>query len=117
MIGFMKQLNVLALNAKDVKDHLPTDTRQEAAALADYAAAASSFTRPETIYFAKDKMRTSGTSSNTASGQVLPSSSRDQHGNPAANREVRKRIRISVRDPQSRAEDKLWHSPLDVLKA
>ena len=25
MIGFMKQLNVLALNAKDVKDHLPMD--------------------------------------------------------------------------------------------
>src|SRR5712691_8102619 len=34
MIGFMKQLNVFALNAKDVKDHLPTDAQQEAAALA-----------------------------------------------------------------------------------
>src|ERR1700722_7540307 len=25
IIGFMKQLNVFALNAKDVKDHLPMD--------------------------------------------------------------------------------------------
>ena len=39
MIGFMKQLNVFALNAKDVKDHLPTDPQEEATALADYAAA------------------------------------------------------------------------------
>src|SRR5258708_34148167 len=38
MIGFLKQLNVLALNAKEAKDHLPTDTQREAAALADYAA-------------------------------------------------------------------------------
>jgi hypothetical protein len=35
MVGFMKQLNVFALNAKDVKDHLPIDPAQEAAALAD----------------------------------------------------------------------------------
>jgi hypothetical protein len=39
MIGFMKQLNVFELNAKEVKDHLPADPQQEAAALADYAAA------------------------------------------------------------------------------
>jgi hypothetical protein len=31
MIGFLKQLNVLALNAKDVKDHLPADPQEEAA--------------------------------------------------------------------------------------
>jgi hypothetical protein len=29
MIGFMKQLNVLALNAKDVKAHLPLDPQEE----------------------------------------------------------------------------------------
>src|SRR5881296_4134834 len=39
MIGFLKQLNVLALNAKDVKDHLPMEPQGEAAALADYGAA------------------------------------------------------------------------------
>ena len=35
----MKQLNISALNAKDVKDHLPMDPQGEAQALADYAAA------------------------------------------------------------------------------
>jgi hypothetical protein len=39
LIGFMKQLNVLALNAKDVKDHLPMDPPEEAKALKDYRAA------------------------------------------------------------------------------
>src|SRR5258706_13547541 len=54
MIGFLKQLNVLALNAKDVKDHLPTDTQEEAAALADYAAAGIQLHAAGTIYFPKD---------------------------------------------------------------
>src|SRR6266478_2014307 len=39
MIGFLKQLNVLELNAKDVKDHLPMESQAEGTALADYAAA------------------------------------------------------------------------------
>ncbi|MFZ0968088.1 MAG: hypothetical protein WAN13_07435, partial [Candidatus Acidiferrales bacterium] len=39
LIGSMKQLNVFELNAKDAKDHLPMDPHEEAAALADYAAA------------------------------------------------------------------------------
>ena len=51
MINFMKQLNVLALNAKDVKDHLPTDPQQEAAALADYTAAGIKLHAAGTIYF------------------------------------------------------------------
>src|SRR2546430_12269440 len=39
MTGLLKQLNVLALNAKDRKDHLPMEPQAEVAALADYAAA------------------------------------------------------------------------------
>src|SRR5260370_8523028 len=35
MIGFLKLLNVLTLNAKDVKDHLPTDPHQKPAPLPD----------------------------------------------------------------------------------
>ena len=42
----MKQLNVTALNPKDVKDHLPMDPAEEAKALADYAAAGISSTPP-----------------------------------------------------------------------
>jgi hypothetical protein len=55
MIGFMKQLNVFELNAKEVKDHLPADPQQEAAALADYAAAGVRLHAAGTIYFAKDE--------------------------------------------------------------
>ena len=55
MIAFMKQLNVLTLNAKDVKDHLPSDPQQEAAALADYAAAGIQLHAAGTIYFPKDE--------------------------------------------------------------
>src|SRR5208337_2923565 len=39
LITFMKQLKFAALNAKNVKDHLPTDPQGEAQALEDYAAA------------------------------------------------------------------------------
>src|ERR1700745_3926262 len=51
MIGFMKQLNVFALNAKDVKDHLPMEPAAEAKALADYAAARSKLHAAGTILF------------------------------------------------------------------
>src|ERR1700736_1162983 len=55
MIGFMKQLNVFALNAKDVKDHLPMDPQAESAALADYAAANIKLHAAGAIYFPKDE--------------------------------------------------------------
>src|SRR5580693_1977731 len=54
MIGYMKQLNVKDLNAKDVKDHLPMDPAEEAKALADYAAAGIKLHAAGTIYFSKD---------------------------------------------------------------
>src|ERR1700674_4629222 len=55
LIAFMKQLNVSELNAKDVKDHLPMDPQQEAAALADYAAAGIKQHAAGAIYFTKDE--------------------------------------------------------------
>src|SRR5260370_33939184 len=39
IVGLLKQLNVLALNAKDVKDHLPMQPPEEAAAAAECNAA------------------------------------------------------------------------------
>src|SRR6202158_2057250 len=54
MIGFIKQLNVLDLNAKDVKDHLPMEPQEEAAALADYASVGIRLHAAGTIYFAKE---------------------------------------------------------------
>src|SRR5207245_10059823 len=55
MTGFLKQLNVLELNAKDTKDHLPMEPQAEAAALADYAAAGIKLHAAGTIYFPKDE--------------------------------------------------------------
>src|SRR5258707_1772255 len=119
MIGFMKQLNVLALNAKDVKDHLPTDTQQEAAALADYAAAGIKLHAAGTIYFPKDEDADIRSKVECCKGGgigVIVA------GDPAP--ETLRRIERFVREYDIRLaihnhgpEDKLWHSPLDVLKA
>ena len=55
LIAFMKTLNVSALNAKDVKDHLPADLGGEEAALADYAATGIRLHAAGAIYFPKDE--------------------------------------------------------------
>jgi sugar phosphate isomerase/epimerase len=119
MIGFMKQLNVLALNAKDVKDHLPTDTQQQTAALADYAAAGIKLHAAGTIYFPKDEdadIRNKFEYCKRAGIGVIVA------GDPAP--ETLPRIEKFVKEYDMRfaihnhgPEDTLWHSPLDVLKA
>jgi sugar phosphate isomerase/epimerase len=119
MIGFLKQLNVLALNTKDVKDHLPTDLQQEAAALADYAAAGIKLHAAGTIYFPKDEdadIRSKFEYCKRAGIGVIVA------GDPAP--ETLPRIEKFVKEYDIRfaihnhgPEDKLWHSPLDVLKA
>jgi hypothetical protein len=55
LIAFMKQLNVSQLNAKDVKDHLPMDPREEARAIADYSAAAIKLHAAGAIDFQKNE--------------------------------------------------------------
>jgi sugar phosphate isomerase/epimerase len=119
MIGFMKQLNVLALNAKDVKDHLPMDPQQEAAALANYAAAGIKLHAAGTIYFTKDEdadIRSKFEYCKRAGIGVIVA------GDPAS--ETLQRIEKFVKEYDIRIaihnhgpEDKLWRSPLDVLKA
>src|ERR1700674_4254981 len=119
MIGFMKQLNVLALNAKDVKDHLPTDTQEEATALSDYAAAGIKLHAAGTIYFPKDEdadIRNKFEYCKRAGIGVIVA------GDPAS--ETLPRIEKFVKEYDIRfaihnhgPEDTLWHSPLDVLKA
>src|SRR6202140_1442675 len=119
MIAFLKQLNVLALNAKDVKDHLPTDPQAEAAALADYTAAGIKLHAAGTIYFPKDEdadIRSKFEYCKRAGIAVIVA------GDPAT--ETLPRIEKFVKEYDIRfaihnhgPEDKLWHSPLDVLKA
>jgi sugar phosphate isomerase/epimerase len=119
MIGFMKHLNMFELNAKDVKDHLPTDPQQEAAALADYAAAGIRLHAAGTIYFAIDEdadIRSKFEYCKRAGISVIVA------GDPAL--ETLPRIEKFIKEFDIRVaihnhgpEDRLWRSPLDVLKA
>jgi sugar phosphate isomerase/epimerase len=119
LIGFMKQLNVFALNAKDVKDHLPMDPQAEAAALADYAAAGIKLHAAGAIYFPKDEdadirskfeyCRRAGIGVIVAGDPTLETLPRIE----GFAREYDIRIAIHNHGP----EDKWWPSPLDVLKA
>jgi sugar phosphate isomerase/epimerase len=119
MIGFLKQLNVLALNAKDVKDHLPTDPPEEAAALAEYAAAGVKLRAAGTIYFAKDEdadIRSKFEYCKRAGIGVIVAGDPAPETLPRIEKFVKEYdIRIAIHNHGP--EDKLWHSPLDVLKA
>ena len=119
LIGFMKQLNVLALNAKDVKDHLPIDPREEAAALADYAAAGIKLHAAGAIYFAKDEdadIRSKFEYCKRARIPVIVAGDPTPETLPRMEKFVKEyAIRIAIHNHGP--EDKLWHSPLDVLKA
>src|SRR6266478_470403 len=118
MIGFLKQLNVSEVNLKDVKDHLPSATPEETAALADYAAAGIKLHAAGTIYFPKDEdadIRSKFEYCKRAGISVIVA------GDPAP--ETLPRIEKFVKEYDIRLaihnhgpEDKLWHSPLDVLK-
>ncbi len=118
MIGYMKQLNVNALNAKDVKDHLPMNPEEEAKAVADYTAAGIKLHAAGTIYFPKDEdddIRSKFEYCKRAGISVIVA------GDPAP--ETLPRIEKFVKEYDIRLaihnhgpEDKLWHSPLDVLK-
>jgi sugar phosphate isomerase/epimerase len=119
MIGFMKQLQVFALNAKDVKDHLPMDPQQESAALADYAAAGIKLHAAGVIYFNKDEdddIRSKFEYCKRAGVSVIVAGDPGPEVLPRMEKFVREydmRIAIHNHGP----EDKLWHSPLDVLKS
>ncbi len=119
LIGFMKQLSVFELNAKDVKDHLPMTPQEEGVALADYAAAGIKLHAAGAIYFTTDEdedIRSKFEYCKRAGISVIVA------GDPAP--ETLPRIEKFVKQYDIRfaihnhgPEDKLWHSPLDVLKA
>ena len=119
LIAFMKQLNVLALNAKDVKDHLPTDSQQEDAALADYAAAGIKLHAAGAIYFTKDEdadVQSKFEYCKHAGIGVIVAGDPSPETLPRIEKFVKQYdIRIAIHNHGP--EDKLWHSPLDVLRA
>jgi sugar phosphate isomerase/epimerase len=119
MIGLMKQFNLVELNAKDVKDHLPTDTQAETVALADYASAGIKLHAAGVIHFAKDEdadIRTKFEYCKRAGVGVIVAGDPTPETLPRIERFVREYdIRFAIHNHGP--EDKLWHSPLDVLKA
>jgi sugar phosphate isomerase/epimerase len=119
MIDFMKQLNVLDLNAKDVKDHLPMDPQEEAAALADYASAGVRLHAAGTLYFAKDEdadIRAKFEYCKRAGIRVIVAGDPAPGTLPRIEKFVREYdIRVAIHNHGP--EDTLWHSPLDVLNA
>jgi sugar phosphate isomerase/epimerase len=119
VIGFLKQVRVSDLNAKDVKDHLPTDAEQEAAAVAEYAAAGVKLHAAGTIYFPKDEdadIRSKFEYCKRAGIGVIVAGDPEPGTLPRIEKFVKEYdIRFALHNHGP--EDKIWHSPLDVLKA
>ena len=119
LIADMKTLHIDALNAKDVKDHLPMDPAPEAQALADYSAAGITLHAAGAIYFPKADdadIRSKFDYCKRAGIKVIVA------GDPAL--DALPLIEAAVRDYDIRfaihnhgPEDKIFHSPLDVLAA
>jgi sugar phosphate isomerase/epimerase len=119
LIGFMKQIQVFALNAKDAKDHLPVDPQEEAAALADYATASITLHAAGAIYFPKDEdadIRAKFEYCRRAGVAVIVARDLTPETLPRIEKFVKEYdIRIAIHNHGP--EDKFWPSPLNVLKA
>ena len=119
MIGFLKQLHIDELNAKDVKDHLPMDPAGEAQALADYTAAGIHLDAVGTVYFPKDEdddIRAKFEYAKRAGVKVIVAGDPAPDTLPRIEKFVKQYdIRFAIHNHGP--EDKIWHSPLDVLKA
>jgi sugar phosphate isomerase/epimerase len=119
LIGFMQQLNLTELNAKDAKDHLPMDPTQEAAALADYAANGIKLHAVGTVPFTKDDdadILSKFEYAKRAGVSVIVAGDPAPATLPRIEKFVKQYdIRIAIHNHGP--EDKLWPSPLTVLKA
>ena len=119
LIGYMKQLHVYDLNCKDVKDHLPMDPTLEAQAVADYAAAGIRLHAAGAIYFRTDSeadIRSKFEYVKRAGIGVIVAGDPTPDSLKWIERFVKEYdIRIAIHNHGP--EDKLWPSPLDVLKS
>jgi len=119
LIQYMKQLNITALNAKNAKDHLPMDPTAEAAALADYAANNIKLHAIGAVYFTKDEdadIQSKFEYAKRAGVSVIVAGDPAHETLPRIEKFVRQYdIRIAIHNHGP--EDKLYPSPLDVLKA
>ena len=119
LIGFMKQLHISDLNAKDVKDHLPMNPAEEAQALSDYSAAGIKLHAAGAIYFPKNEdadiqskfeyCKRAGIGTIVAGDPTPESLPRIE--------KFAKQYDIPIAIHNHGPEDKIFPSPLDVLKA
>lgn len=118
MVGFLKQINVNSLNAKDVKDHLPADEQGEAKALADYAGAGVKLHAAGAIYFRKDEdadIRSKFEYCKRAGIPVIVAGDPTPETLPRVEKFV-KEYDIKIAIHNHGPEDPVWPSPLDILK-
>ena len=119
LIANMKQLNLVDLNCKDAKDHLPMDPAGEDAAMADYAANGIKVHAVGTVYFPKDEdddIRSKFEYAKRAGVKVIVTGDPTVATLPRIEKFVKEYdIRIAIHNHGP--EDKIWHSPYDVLAA
>ena len=118
MIAFMKQLHVTALNAKDTKDHLPIDPAAEAQALSDYEANGIHLHAAGAIYFQKDDdddIRAKFEYCKRAGVKVIVAGDPAPATLPRVEKFV-KEYDIKIAIHNHGPEDKIFPSPMDVLK-
>jgi sugar phosphate isomerase/epimerase len=119
LIESMQQLKNTRLNAKDVKDHLPMNLSAEDAALEAYRNANIQVHAVGTVSFAKDEeddMRAKFEYARRAGVSVIVGGDPTPQTLPRLERFV-KEYDIQVGIHNHGPEDKLWPSPMDVLKA
>jgi len=120
VIEWMKELKITDLNAKDVKDHLPmTPPEATQAAVANYTAAGIKLTAVGAVYFPKDEdddIRTKFDYAKRAGVKVIVAGDPTPETLPRIEKFV-KEYDIQFGIHNHGPEDKIWHSPIDVLKA
>ena len=119
MIAWMKQLDLTGLNAKDTKDHLPIDPTAEAQAISDYETAGIHLHAAGTVYFPKDEdddIRSKFEYAKRAGIKVIVAGDPLPAALPRIEKFVKEYdIRFAIHNHGP--EDKIFPSPLDVLKA
>lgn len=119
LIQYMKDLRLSALNTKDVKDHLPRDPAGEAQALEDYRAAGIQLHAAGVISLATDTdedMRGKFDYVKRAGLSVMVAGDVPPAALPRVEKFAKEYdIRVGIHNHGP--EDKLWPSPLTVLKA
>jgi sugar phosphate isomerase/epimerase len=119
MIPWLKQIEVASINCKDVKDHLPMEAAAETQALSDYHAGGIEPHAAGTIYFPKDEdedIRAKFEYCQRAGIKVIVAGDPAPATLPRIEKFVKQYdIRIAIHNHGP--EDKIFPSPLDVLKA